>query len=546
MAHDYKRIKKHLEIRDKKASNFENEDITNKIKYLLRKNNFESALELINSSQKNYPNDMYIKTYKAMTLFKMHKNEESLKTFEEILNRNDLNDRVRVFAMTGYANVLSIIQREDDAIYYFEKILSESNDLQLVVRSKLSSLYTKQGRFNDAINILTIDGFNNQYLNVKRACVYCDEGKFRKALNELDREEENITNITLKEKFDDKYTLQEMDYIRGHAYFKLDEMDNALKYLQNAVVVKNKSVYYKINFDIIKIYILKAQIDDAISLCEELKKGCTSDFYNKTIDKLLAKAYLRKNDYARASEHYNNAYCSEEEKKLNLGSLELVRGNFKKAEEYFSILDEEKYPVSEKYEIYYKYSLVKLRLKKYDETLEILKKLEENIDKYEIRQMSYEIKRIELYVKVQKGEEKDELIDTYSKRQIVYYNKKDAINHVLDHHYYNVKTSKFNNSDIVEELFDNIDNLIDEKKAIYENLLDKYIIKYPNVGINMNGDTINQLTILTLPNTKNVVTMYPCDGTESIFTLEELEEMPKPKVKRLTQSEKFYKKYNLK
>ena len=62
----------------------------------------------------------------------------------------------------------------------------------------------------------------------------------------------------------------------------------------------------------------------------------------------------------------------------------------------------------------------------------------------------------------------------------------------------------------------------------------------------MNGDTINQLTILTLPNTKNVVTMYPCDGTESIFTLEELEEIPKPKVKRLTQSEKFYKKYNLK
>ena len=83
-----------------------------------------------------------------------------------------------------------------------------------------------------------------------------------------------------------------------------------------------------------------------------------------------------------------------------------------------------------------------------------------------------------------------------------------------------------------------------KENIMYDSLFDKYIINYRNIGYNSDNESIHQLLVLTLPNTKDIITMYPLDGTESIFTLEELEEKPKVIVKRLSQIEKFNKKYN--
>ena len=385
-------------------------------------------------------------------------------------------------------------------------------------------------------------GSKDRYNKHQSKAITLDEQTGTWNLRELEKIEYNNYNVYVKENLDDKYIQQDELYIKGHALYKLDKWDEALIYLSNACSIKTRDTYFLAAVDMIRIYFIKLQIEDAINLCEELKKNCDSKYYLRIVDELLAKAYIKKNDYSKAVDQYKNIETSEEKKNMNLGKIELYKGNFEKAEEYFSDFDINT-NVKENYDNLSKLALIKFRLGKYDEVLEILDKFDENMDKFEIRQMKYEFRRMRLYINKVRNEEFGD-IETYSEKQITAYDIDAAIDHVVDHHYINVKTSKFNDEINIERLFNEIKEQLDSEKVMYDSVFDKYILKYPYVGVNINGENIHQLQVLTLPNSKDIITMYPCDGTESIFNLEELEEKPKPKVKRLSQTDKFNRRFD--
>lgn len=543
MSNDHRRNKMIDNYRKKKEKNKGFDDVINEIKFLQKKGNYSKALTLIDNYLLNNPNDTYVKIYKAMTLFRLERINESIFLYNSILSDQNISNRNKVFAMSQYAVLLSRTNNIDDAIYYFEKVIEESNDLELIARVKLSSLYIDKFQHDKALNILKIDGFNNKFLNVRRAKVYNKMGRHFEALKELNKPERNDYNVFIKENLDDKYIMQEMNYIKGHSLYKLDKYDEALTYLSNATNIKNRDIFFQANITIVRIYLLKNRLDDAIKLCEELKKENISNHYDNIIDELLAKAYLKKSDYLNAEKHYKNAKGNDDRTRRNLGKLELVKGNFEKAEEYFSSLDIKEGNIRAYYEDFHKLALIKFRLKKYDEVLQILDKFEENFDLYDISEMSYEFKRLRLLI------EKDNIdtsnLDdfTYSERQIIKYNKKASIEHIYDHHVYNVRTSKFNDYIDIEELFNTIKDKMNDQNITYDDIFDKYIIKYPNIGVNKDNENIHQLAIITLPNTKDIINMYPYDGDESMFNLQELDEKPKVKVKRLSQIEKFNMKY---
>lgn len=550
MPHEYnrhKRINNHKVRKEKKQNESSyDKEIINEIKFHHKKNNFQTALALIEEYLNTNPNNDYVLIYKAMTLFRLQRSDEAKEIFETILNSNHLSDRNRLFAMTQYAYLLSRNKEEEKAIYYYAKVIDESKDLELVARGKLASLYTDRNECKKALDLLNIDGFNNMFLNVRRAKAYSKMGKYYNALRELEKETYNDYNYDVNENLDDKYVEQEINFIKGHAYYKISKFDDALTYLSQACTIKNRDIYYKAVVDVIRIYILRLQLDDAISLCEEVKKQCTSDYYFRIIEELLAKVYLRKNDYAKAEETFNNIPLVEK-RSTNLAKIELLRGNFEKAEECFSDFDINNKNIKETYDDYYRLLLIKFRLKKFDEALKILDIFDQNLDKYEIRQMKFELDRIRLCINVMTNGKYDYTdMDTYSKKQIICYDEGEAINHVIDHHRENVRTTRFNDNIDIENLFKEVKNLLNPENIMYDSIFDKYIVKYQNIGFNKDGESIHQLLILTMPNTDNIITMYPCDGTESIFNLEELEEREKPKVKRLSQLEKFNKKYGKK
>lgn len=540
-SHDYmyykgKRSSKYKQIKDDNQR-----ELVNKIKYNMKLNRFDTALSLIEEYLSFRPNNYYILGYKAMALYRIGKKDDALNLFERILNERDISKRDELFIMSQYANILSTFDISL-AIYYYEKVIEESDYLELVARGKLSTLYSNEKRYDDAINILKIDGFNNKFLNVKRATVYLDKSDFKKALRSLKKPEYN-DGFDIKENFEDEYIAQDECYIRGYINYKKGDFDNALKYLTEATCNKKRNVYFKAAINIAKISILKGNFDEAINYCEEIKKQCPSEFFFKIIDETLAKAYAKKNDYKKAEQQYKKIETDEKHKNINLGKLELIKGNFEKAEEYLSIIDIKNIDVNINYDYLYRLALVKIRLKKYDEAKEILKLFDTNKKSIEVVGLMKEINRMNIYLKTQLNEPIKYEQLSYSGKQINSYNEEDALNHIIENHVYNEEKSLFNEDIDVKELFKNVKELLTKDKVVYEFLFDKYIINYRNIGYNQNKEIVHQLLILTVPDTKDIITMYPLDGTESIFTLEELEEKDKPKVKRLSQIEKFNMKY---
>ena len=68
--------------------------------------------------------------------------------------------------------------------------------------------------------------------------------------------------------------------------------------------------------------------------------------------------------------------------------------------------------------------------------------------------------------------------------------------------------------------------------------MDIYLLDYPNVG-KVNGNDANCLTVVVLPNTKDIITMYPYN-IPSLPTKEN-----SFKVKKMSRSDKFKQKYGL-
>ena len=539
---EYLRSKRRGKFNKKKDSN--QEELVNEIKYNVRIYKYSNALILSEEYLKMYPSDDYMKIFQCIILGKLYQNDEAEKRLLEILENEDLSKENRVFALLKYANILSHGKRNEEAKELFENAIEMSDKLELIARSDLSRLYRREKEYDKAIRILEIDGYNDDFLNTKRAVVYFEQGDYKSVFRELRRPSINKYNIFVYEKLDEKYIEQDKNYLLGHLFLKKGNLDTALVYLNKCTSMNNKNIYFKANVDIAKIYILKNRVDDAIVLCQELVNQTNSSYNTKIVKEILAKAYAKKNNYKKALETYSDESFEETHRKIRYGFLELLRGNFEKAEEYLSIINLDKVDVNECYNDLYRLALVKFRLGKYDEVFPIL----DIFDKYgtavEVKDMKYELDRIRLIIDTKLGNKIEDREYSYSEKQIISYSKEDAINHIKEHHLSDDCVSNFNDENQLLQLFEYVKEKLTKDNIIYDGSFDKYMVRINNVGFSKNDNTINQLAVLTIPGTKDIITMYPTEGNESELIIEEPEvKTEEKKVKRLSQIEKFNKKY---
>lgn len=115
--------------------------------------------------------------------------------------------------------------------------------------------------------------------------------------------------------------------------------------------------------------------------------------------------------------------------------------------------------------------------------------------------------------------------------QILDYDEYSAIEHVLEGHDLDSDGTIFNPNIDIYKLFNDIQNKLTPKNKVNKLIFnDIYIIHYPNIGIN------NQeyLRVVTLPNTKNILTMYPINNKYDVIDDDYMEEIEHTKVKKLT------------
>lgn len=231
---------------------------------------------------------------------------------------------------------------------------------------------------------------------------------------------------------------------------------------------------------------------------------------------------------------------------LELGKLELMKGNREKAQEDF----EKILTFKDKISIYALEQLVYLEIKNknYNQAYSLFQKILELKEFEEYIYKDKEIVKIEFYLKSKLGllTEKEKKSKRYFQKQVLNYDEEEAIKHIKLHTH--KIDNKIKHTEYIEEI--NIDNLFNEVKSKIQDeepklsvLTDKYIIDCDDtVGI-INRVGTNKVEVCTLSNTKDIITMYPVLDTMHHDNYEI--DMENVKVKRISQIEKFNLKYNL-
>lgn len=110
--------------------------------------------------------------------------------------------------------------------------------------------------------------------------------------------------------------------------------------------------------------------------------------------------------------------------------------------------------------------------------------------------------------------------------------------------------SYFNENLDIEYLFKLIRKSIDNsKKCNIDSHLEEHYFAIPNVGYSMSGNLCNVIKVVVVPNTNNIMTMYPTDKyiENNLCNLEcdydKLFKVEKPKVKTMSRIDKFNQRY---
>ena len=138
----------------------------------------------------------------------------------------------------------------------------------------------------------------------------------------------------------------------------------------------------------------------------------------------------------------------------------------------------------------------------------------------------------------------------YFRRQLISYDEKEAINHIIDRHTLNMECSCFDSEIDVEKLFYQMKNRINDVKDhafLGRDTIEMYQFFYPNCGISIKGNLSSYLKVITLINTNQIITMYPTGYLKQIdvCVLKEKEE-GKRKVKIKNGLERFNSRYSKK
>lgn len=518
----------------------------NTIKFNERQGNHDKALSLINEYLNDYPNEYRVLDYKALVLLKLRRIDESKQLLFSFLDNRDISKRDYIFGRFVLAKAYVYEGDLESAKIIYEEGIAESDYLEIKPRTELSRIYCEENDYYKAFKILEIPGFNNETLNLQRARIKCSMGNYRGAIKEFDREiiidDGDNRNI---EKYDEKFYLQDKYYLIGHCLFNLKDYDNALKYLNMSLTYKTRSSYTKSIIDILKIKLDIGLLDDVISLGEDTLtiNNIISD-HEIIIRRLVATAYSKKQRYQKAEELYKN---TDENKKemVNYSKILIAKGDFEEAERILSnYYDLDNIKVEDDFDGTYRYAFTKFKLNRYSDFLKLYEAYisYEGLSNVAKKNIVY-LKRMKLLLDIKNNITIEDREYTYSEKQIINYDRDLAVDHVIDHHVINPTYNYFKPDVDISKLFEEILPLLDKKYLHYNGVFDNYIIRYNDIGYDDDG-VINEMIVITIPETTNIITMYPSRGLDN-FDVEEEDKNVKKHSKRLSQIDKFNKKYNI-
>ena len=260
-------------------------------------------------------------------------------------------------------------------------------------------------------------------------------------------------------------------------------------------------------------------------------------FYDKKYDQVIKKAskFLEKYPYNKRIRYFKGI------------SHRILK-------EYDKAIEELKYNVLTKdnlsfyiescFELFFIY----YNLRMYSDAYKLIDKLENKIDDPN-KLKNFEIAKIIIYNKL--GINKKTEKYGYIQKQLNNYSKAEAIKHLNLHKGKQEERCYFYDNVNIIYLYDVIkENIKNIQKCNIDFALDAYYFSIGNIGFDSStNNSCSILKVLTIPETSNIVTMYPIIGGFGEFATIDLNydvlfSKKGEKVKTLSQIDKFNKRYN--
>lgn len=387
-----------------------------------------------------------------------------------------------------------------EAKKYLQIAIEQSPKNEKNARITLAAIYRREGNYDRAIELLR--GIEIQANDVRKeiAIILSLQGKKREALEELKQIKKISSPIFNREIALEKAKLS----------IAIEEYNQAELFIIEAKKTKTKdNLYYQAMHQEAILAKAKGEYSRAAYLCEELiaDRQNLSGNVNITMGKIQEEI----GDYASAIKNYQIAANTSLDENIrtnghyNLGSLEFSIGNFATAEEELkrSIAHTEaanKAKTTKLVSIY-------LRQNRYQEALALVNTFKKN-SKGKEDEVGLGIVPTIIAKKI--GGQLPKRNRTYLENQVIEYRRNEAIEHIKTNHRNGQGTmSNFSRTIDIEKLFNEIQLQMVDDNMVYEDIFDIYVIDYPNAGYNLENELVHQIRVVTIPGTKDIITMYP-------------------------------------
>lgn len=441
--------------------------------------------------------------------FEFAKKKKNLKILNDLYEQNPKD----IFIKFEYARLL--VERgfiEEGKELLLELLYTDNEDYALL---ELGKIYYAQNNIKEARKIFTkLVNKNDQYGMLELGILEVHEKNFEearrifkfliekynehRAVLELARLEKLVGNNEAAAESLEALTKNEESYLASYEMGMLEyQKRNFDKAKEIFISLFNKPNCDKAKFMVAKIEAEIGNVNEALFYFQELNRTSKNQYARFE----LARIESRVENYDEARKNFEEIY--EETKDtyvtIELGILESNCGNIDKARNYFrQLIDTEDNEYA-----YRLLLLLETKTKNYDEAVKII---------CEMKKLGM---KINSHIAILLSKELNIFINNYNYKfssfsynieQIIEYDASKAIQHIVNNHCKSKDKSCFNRNANIENLLNTFsENLSEEYKVNRMVFNDIYYVPCQNFG----NDNQKYIKIVTLPNTHDIISMYP-------------------------------------
>lgn len=461
--------------------------------------NINEARKEIMDYMADYPSDMY-GYFLFGTIEQQLGNLESAKSaFLKVANSDKDN---KYSALVKLGDIAKSEGNKREAKRMYKRAVEESPNKENRAIKALARMEKIDKNYDEALSLLRTIKSPDEYTRLEIAKITSLQEESTEALTTLRNKDTK-----------NKIIIRKIELEKGKAAKKQGKIDEARYHFFCALEDGTKDpTRWQTLHELSKLELEFGDTKATVPYCEELiQMGVT---FEKEVYLTLGLAKQELGIFDQAFENFKTAITSNasdvrSDGFYHLGSLYFAKGDY---EEAIKFLSQSTLPNT----IPRSSTIVLLinsyfKLKKYQETEDIIQGIRDTYPEF-LEELNLE-QTCMILDKVLGRPLPKRTTREYAERQVILYSREDAIFHIKARHTGECVSSKFSKKINIDELFDDIKVQMTEDNKVNTDVMDIYEIDYKDAGLDQNQQMADKIHVVALPDTLDIITMYPSNKT---------------------------------